>query len=118
MGKTTILSSVQFTVREDRREEFERVIADLTARAEREPGTLMYRFFSGAPGQYSGIEEYADADAARAHQAANQDLLTRAAQCTDRVFMHVHGPIGSVLRAWAQSDPSVALYEDPVPPLG
>jgi quinol monooxygenase YgiN len=118
MGKTTILTSVQFAVREDQIEEFERLIAEFTARAELEPGTLAYRFFRGAPGRYAVIGEYEDTEAALAHQAGNQDLLARAATCTDHFVMQVHGPVGPVIREWAESDPTVTLYEDPVLPLG
>lgn len=118
MKKSTILVQARFTVKDDRREEFEQVVAELTARAEGEPGTLTFHCFRGAPGRYSVIEEYTDADAALAHQAANQDLLTRAAGCTAEAAMDLHGPVGAVIRAWAQSDPTVTLYEDTLPRLG
>jgi quinol monooxygenase YgiN len=116
MREPTILVRARFVVGADRREEFERIIAQLTLSSEGEPGTLTFRFFRGAPGEYAVIEEYADAAAAIAHQTANQDLLARAAMCTEGVSMDLHGPVGPVLREWAQGDPSVTLYEDSVPP--
>lgn len=112
MGKTTILVNTRFTVPEDRCVEFEVIVSELGDRTEYEPGALMYRFYRGRPGHYSVIEEYEDADAVFAHQAGNQDLLTRAAFCPDHIATQIHGPVGPAIRAWAQSDPTVMLYED------
>ncbi|HET9173466.1 MAG TPA: antibiotic biosynthesis monooxygenase family protein [Actinospica sp.] len=114
MGKSTILTAARFTVDEDQRAEFETAIAELTARAEREAGTLMYRFYRGDAGQYSVIEEYEDAAAVLAHQAANEDLLARVDACTDKIALDVHGPVGPVIREWARRTRNVTLYEEPV----
>jgi hypothetical protein len=75
-------------VGEDRREEFERAVTEFTARADAEPGTLVFRFFRGAPGQYAVVEEYVNAD--------------------------LHGPVGEGIRKWALRVRDVSLYEDPV----
>lgn len=114
MGKPTILSAARFVVAEDQREQFEAVAAELVARAEKEPGTLMYRFFRGEHGHYSVIEEYEDADAARIHQQANVDLLERINACAGDIALDLHGPVGPSLREWAKRVSGVTLYEDAI----
>ena len=113
---TTIVSHARFSVPEPARADFERVAAELVARAEREPGTLTYRFFRGAPGDYAAVEEYADADAVNAHQAANQDLLGRVFEYADQSWISVHGAVGAEIREWAHSPAGAAagltLFEE------
>ena len=112
-GKT-LLSHARFAVREESCADFERVAAELVARAEQEPGTLTYRFFRGGPGDYAAVEEYADIEAVLAHQAANQDLLARAFEYADEKWISVHGDFGPEIREWARDTPGVTLYEDPL----
>jgi len=111
---TTIVSHARFAVPEQSRADFERVVAELVARAEQEPGTLTYRFFRGAPGDYAAVEEYADAEAVDTHQAANQDLLARAFEYADEYWINVHGAVGSEIREWARDAAGVNLFEDPL----
>lgn len=118
MGKPTILITARFTVGEDQREEFERAVTEFTARADAEPGTLVFRFFRGAPGQYAVVEEYVDADAMRSHHDASEDLLQRIDDCASEAFMDLHGPVGEGMRKWALRVRNVSLYEDPVPAAG
>lgn len=108
------MSAARFTVDEEHRPEFELAIAELVARSQSEPGTLMYRFYRDGSGHYSAIEEYEDADAALAHQTANRDLLARIDTCTDQISLDVHGPVGPIIREWAQRARNVTLYEDQV----
>ncbi|NUR62565.1 MAG: hypothetical protein HOV87_28495 [Catenulispora sp.] len=110
----SILSHARFTASEGQTESFERIIAELAARAIAEPGTLMYRFFRGTPGTYAVIEQYADAEAAQAHQAANADLLAQIDGCTKEVSITLHGPVGPEIREWAQQAPNVTLFEEPI----
>ena len=111
---TTIVSHARFKVPEESRADFERVVAELVAQAEQEPGTLTYRFFRGAPGDYAAIEEYADAEAVDAHQAANQDLLAQVFADADEYWINVHGAVGAEIREWAQGAAGVNLFEDPL----
>ncbi|MEZ0113348.1 quinol monooxygenase YgiN [Catenulispora sp. EB89] len=111
---TTIVSNARFKVPEEWRADFERVAAELVARSEKEPGTLTYRFFRGAPGDYAAIEEYADAEAVDTHQAANQDLLARVFEYADEYWINVHGAVGTELREWARDAAGVNLFEEPL----
>lgn len=113
LGKdTTIVSHARFAVPEQSRSDFERVVAELVARAEQEPGTLTYRFFRGAPGDYAAVEEYADAEAVDAHQTANQDLLARVFEYADEHWISVHGAVGPEIREWARDAAGVVLFEE------
>jgi quinol monooxygenase YgiN len=109
---TSILVHAGFKIPPDRREAFERIAATFIARAAEEPGTLSFRVFRGEPGEYSMVEEYADADAARIHQQANQDLLAQVQECTEHEWLELHGPVGPSLRDWARRVSGVTLYED------
>ncbi|MBS2534343.1 antibiotic biosynthesis monooxygenase [Catenulispora sp. NF23] len=111
---TTIVSHARFAVREESCADFERVATALVARAEQEPGTLTYRFFRGAPGNYAAIEEYADAEAVDAHQAANQDLLARVFEYAEQSWITVHGPVGAEIQEWARGAEGVTLFLDPL----
>jgi quinol monooxygenase YgiN len=113
-GMDTILVHARFTVRPNQCDAFENLVSELTARAEREPGTRTFRFFRGAPGTYAVFEEFADANAALAHQAAVANLFAQVEKCSEEIWVCLHGPVGPRLREWAQHEPRATLYENPV----
>jgi len=108
----TIVVHAGFKVETSEIEAFEQLVAELTARAAGEPGTLTFRFFRGEPGAYAAVEEYADPDFMRAHQEANRDLLMRIDECVADVRLELHGSVGPSMREWAQRVSRVVLYED------
>ncbi|MEY9934760.1 uncharacterized protein YfiM (DUF2279 family) [Catenulispora sp. GP43] len=75
-------------------------------------------FFRGAPGDYAAVEEYADAEAVDAHQAANQDLLALVFEYADQSWITVHGAVGTEIREWARSPAGAAagvtLFDEPL----
>lgn len=77
MVAMSIYLRVEVTANEGKQAEVEEIAKELVAHAGEEPGTLTYRVFSAAPGEYTVLEEYADADASMAHSQANRDLLDR-----------------------------------------
>ena len=71
----SIYLRVDVTANDGKAAEFEQVAKALVAGTADEPGTLSYRLFSDAPGNYTFIEEYADAAASAAHGEAARELL-------------------------------------------
>src|SRR2546423_2162893 len=82
----SIFVRARFEVRDERRGEFEGIARALRERAEEEPGTRTYRWFSAGDGGYLVVEEYADAGAALAHNENVADLLARVGECAEMVF--------------------------------
>jgi quinol monooxygenase YgiN len=73
----SIYFRVEVKVNDGKIAEFEQVAKALVAGTADEPGTLSYRLFSDAPGNYTFIEEYVDAAGSAAHGKAARELLGR-----------------------------------------
>lgn len=102
----------RFDARDGRRAEFEEIARTLAARAVDEPGTLTYRWFTAGEGAYIVLEEYADEDAAMAHNDGVADLLARVPDCAELAFAEIHGPAGPRMRAWADASSRVTVHPD------
>ncbi|WP_327729097.1 antibiotic biosynthesis monooxygenase [Streptomyces sp. NBC_00487] len=112
MDKESIFVRVRFDVREERHEEFEKLVVALRQQADDEPGTRSYRWFSAEDGSYLVIEEYADSAAAMAHMERAAALLERLTECAAVGAVELHGPIGSELREWVGSNPQPTTFTD------
>ncbi|WP_405988425.1 putative quinol monooxygenase [Streptomyces sp. NBC_00986] len=108
----SIFVRVRFDVRDQRQEEFEKLVFALRQQANDEPGTRSYRWFSATDGSYLVIEEYADSAAAMAHMERAGDLLGRLTECAMAGAVELHGPIGPELREWVGSNPPPAMFTD------
>jgi quinol monooxygenase YgiN len=108
----SIFVRARFEVRDQRRAEFEGLARALRERATEEAGTRTYRWFSGGDGGYLVIEEYADAEAALAHNEHVADLLARVGECAEMVYAELYGPIGPELAEWARTRPQVTTFAD------
>ena len=112
MDKESIFVHVRFDVREQRHEEFEKLVVALRRQADDEAGTKSYRWFSAEDGSYLVIEEYADSAAAMAHMERAAALLERLTEFTAIGSVELHGPIGPELREWVGSNPPPTTFTD------
>ncbi|MEU2431009.1 antibiotic biosynthesis monooxygenase family protein [Streptomyces sp. NPDC007861] len=110
----SIFVRARFDIRDSQQQaDFEALALALRDRAAEEPGTLTYRWFSaGDEGSYLVLEEYADDDAAMAHNERAADLLARVGQCAEMVYAEIYGDVGPRLREWVRSHPQVTAYAD------
>lgn len=75
----TIIVRAELTAVAGRRDEF----ADVARASADEPGTARYDWYQGAdPADFVVIEEYVDSEAAFAHNAHYEELLSRPAEMT------------------------------------
>ncbi|MER6048252.1 antibiotic biosynthesis monooxygenase family protein [Streptomyces sp. NPDC001793] len=102
----------RFDVRDEQREEFEKLACALRELAEAEPGTLVYRWFSAGAGRYLVLEEYADTAAAMAHQKRAAQLLARVGASAELAFAELHGEIGPGIREWVHEHPQATVYPE------
>ena len=102
----------QFTVPEDRREEFEAIAFALAEQAAQEPGTLTYRWFSPGPGSYLVLEQYADAQAALAHNERAAELLIRVGDCAQMASAEFYGPLTPELEEWVRAHPHATAFAE------
>ncbi|GGK87884.1 putative quinol monooxygenase [Streptomyces flaveus] len=112
MDKESIFVRVRFEVREQRQEEFKKLVFALRQQANDEPGTRSYRWFTAADGSYLVLEEYADSAAAMAHMERGGELLKRLTECAVLGSVELHGPIGPELREWVGSNPPPVMFAD------
>lgn len=102
----------QFSVSEDRREEFEAIASALREQAAQEPGTLTYRWFSPGPGSYLVLEQYLDAEAALAHNERAAELLIRAGDCARMTSAELYGPLAPELEEWVRAHPQATAFAE------
>jgi quinol monooxygenase YgiN len=97
----TITVRAELRVDSETRDEFltlARAVADAAAG---ETGTLRYDWYSSAdPRVFVVIEQYADPDAAIAHNENCAQLLHRIAELAEMTSAHLHGHLGPVLEGW------------------
>ncbi|WP_371574336.1 putative quinol monooxygenase [Streptomyces sp. NBC_01314] len=112
MEKESIFVRVRFDVREQRNEEFEKLVVALCRQADDEPGTKSYRWFSAEDGSFLVIEEYVDSAAAMAHMENAAALLERLTKCAAIGSVELHGPIEPEFRKWVGSNPPPTTFTD------
>jgi quinol monooxygenase YgiN len=106
----SLLVQCQFKARTDREAEFLRVARALASAAATEPGTLRYQWFAmQAPGHYSILEEYVDADAAEAHNNHVDSLLREFFAVADLVSASFYGELNQYLRDWISGREGIAV---------
>lgn len=105
----SIFVRARFEVRDGRQAEFEKFARALRERADEEPGTLTYRFFSTGDGGYLVLEEYADTAAALAHNEHTAGLVAQVRDFSKLVSLEFYGPVGQELRELA---PNATVFPD------
>ncbi|MFC5952106.1 putative quinol monooxygenase [Pseudonocardia lutea] len=111
----SILVRAELRARAGRREELTGLAVALAEAAAEEPGTLRYEWFtSDDPDDLVVVEEYADAEAALAHNRHCADLLHRVPALAEMTSVHLHGPLDPGLQAWIAETPVAHGH----PPLG
>jgi quinol monooxygenase YgiN len=111
----TITVRAEFRVEPAARDAFLAVSRELRQRAAAEAGTVRYDWYdSDDPAVVVVLEEYADADAALAHQQNCAPLLERALDLARPTAMHLHGDLGPVIEGWAAHHPFAHVHR-PLP---
>lgn len=108
----SIFVRARFDAHDQRQAEFEELARALREQVKDEPGTLTYRWFSAGAGSYLVIEEYTDDEAVAIHQGRAAELLERAGQFAELVYVEIYGTVGPDIRAWAQARPQVTVFPD------
>ncbi|HET9622794.1 MAG TPA: putative quinol monooxygenase [Kofleriaceae bacterium] len=108
----TLLVQCEFRVKQaDHAPELVRIARALAAATRDEPGTLRYQWFTApAPGHYTILEEYVDADAAEAHNQHVHDLLVAFFAVADLVAIAFYGELNAYLRAWCTGRDGVTVH--------
>lgn len=107
----TIIVRAEVHVAASLLDEFRQVARQLAAAAGAEAGTIQYRWFSSEdPSTYVVIEEYADEDAAFAHNRRCAALLERVAEVAELTSVQLHGPLGSDLSKWIAERPQAHAF--------
>lgn len=97
----TIAVRAELHVYPETRDEFAKVARALAQIAANEAGTLRYDWYiSEDPTVFVVIEEYADPEAAIAHNENCVEFLDRIAELAQMTSAHLHGHLGPVLEAW------------------
>jgi quinol monooxygenase YgiN len=106
----SLLVRCEFRARADGEAEFLRVARALASAAATEPGTLRYQWYvMQQPGHYSILEEYADADAAEAHNHNVDSLLREFFAVADLVSAAFYGELNQYLRDWISGREGVTV---------
>jgi quinol monooxygenase YgiN len=107
----SLLVLIECRVRGDGEAEFLRLARALASATATEPGTLRYQWFvTQKPGHYSIIEEYADADAAEAHNHHVEPLLRELFTVVDLVSAQFFGELNQYIRDWIAGREGIALH--------
>jgi quinol monooxygenase YgiN len=107
----TIIVRAELQLLPGKREEFIKGAAALAAASSAEVGTLRYEWFScDDPTVFVVIEEYADSDAALAHNQHCEELLRSMTEVVELTSVHVHGRLGPDLEAWVAENPSAHAH--------
>lgn len=110
----SIYLRVEITANDGKQDEFEEIAKALVARAADEPDTLSYRVFSDAPGSYTFIEEYRDADASAAHSKAGRELLTKLAAVATIGRLDIYGDAADGVEKMAAAIPNATVHRQAV----
>jgi quinol monooxygenase YgiN len=101
----TIIVRADLRVLPGKREEFVDVATALADARSDEPGTLRYDWYRSAdPMAFVVIEEYADPDAALAHNQHCAELLRRVPELAEVTSAHLHGDLGPELERWVAAN--------------
>lgn len=111
----TIVVRAELAVPAAKRAEFVEVAQALAAAAADEPGTLRYDWYESTDhpadtALFVVIEEYADPEAAVAHNQHRPELLDRAGQLAEMTSAQLHGDLGPELEAWAAERPLASTH--------
>ncbi|WP_433005493.1 putative quinol monooxygenase [Kribbella sp. CA-294648] len=107
----TLVSRVEFTAHDGKREAFVVAAKALAAATETEPGTLRYDWYQDAdPDRFVVLEEYVDAAAAFAHNQHCEQLLANAFALADMTALQLHGDITPDLQAFVDTLPVAKTY--------
>jgi quinol monooxygenase YgiN len=107
----TIIVRAELQLLPGKREEFTAAAAALAAAGSAEVGTLRYDWYSSDdPRIFVVIEEYADSEAALAHNQHCEELLRSIAELAELTSVHVHGRLGPDLEAWVAENPSAHAH--------
>jgi hypothetical protein len=102
---------VQLEFKAHREIEFLRIARALAAAAKLEPATLRYQWFTTAtPGHYAILEEYVDADAAKAHNHNVAPLLGELFAVVELVSAAFYGELNPYLRDWISGRDGIAVH--------
>ncbi|MGH3673012.1 MAG: putative quinol monooxygenase [Pseudonocardiaceae bacterium] len=97
----TITVRAEVRVRPGKREEFIDVAMALAEYTADEIGTLRFDWYSCEdPTAFVVIEEYANPDAAMAHNQHCEAFLRSLAELAEMTSAHLHGCLGPELEAW------------------
>jgi quinol monooxygenase YgiN len=108
---TTLVSRVEFTAHNGKREAFIAAALALTSATETEPETLRYDWYQDTdPDRFVVLEEYVDSAAAFAHNEHCQHLLDKAFALADMTTIQLHGGITPDLQAFADNHPVTKTY--------
>lgn len=111
----SLLVVIEIKTTTEHEPEFLRVGRALAAAAATEPETLRYDWFATpTPGLYKVLEEYADADAAEAHNHHVAALLGELFAVSELVSASFYGELNPYLRDWITGREGVTLHT----PLG
>jgi quinol monooxygenase YgiN len=107
----TIIVRAELQLLPGKREEFTAAAAAMAAASSAEVGTLRYDWYSSDdPIIFVVIEEYADSEAALAHNQHCEELLRGIAGLAALTSVHVHGRLGPDLDAWVAENPSAHAH--------
>jgi len=79
-----------------------------------EEGTLTYRWFSDAPGSYTVLEEYADADASAAHNKAGRELLAKLNAVATIASLDIYGELNDRLKGLVEALPAAKAHSEAI----
>jgi quinol monooxygenase YgiN len=107
----TLIVRAELQLLPGNREEFIKAAAALAAASSAEVGTLRYDWYSSEdPTIFVVIEEYADSEAALAHNQHCHELLVSIGELAELTSVHVHGRLGRDLEAWVAENPSAYAH--------
>jgi quinol monooxygenase YgiN len=95
----TIIVRAELTAVAGRRDEFAAVARALATASADEPGTVRYDWYQDAdPADVVVIEEYADSEAAFAHNAHCEELLSRVGEPAEMTAVQLQGELNPELK--------------------
>lgn len=109
----SLLVQLEFKVRGDNETEMLRVARALAEIAATEPDTLRYKWYATRkPGHFAILEEYANADAAEAHNKNPRiaPLLQQFFAVAELVSASFYGELNQYLRDWISGRDDIALH--------
>jgi quinol monooxygenase YgiN len=108
----SLVVQLEFKVRPGKETEFLRLARALADAAATEPGTLRYQWYvTPRAGHYSILEEYVNADAAKAHNEHVAPLLREIFGVVELVSAAIYGASNQWLRDWVANHDGVEIHE-------